>query len=198
MPLFRYKLSRVALGTRMHVVEVKRQLFCQSVALTLWFCCLYERSTIILGEMYSDMCCLEDNASWNCQTNTVARLDSLKVLRFSFPVPVVGSSEEFSLAFAAENVKNLPLALCAREKNWARLVGKSRFDLFNRERRCDRWLREDMLKRWVIFTFFVLIVLVPRIYNSSWRNTIGLFWRVSVYRGARKKQFCETYGPFLC
>ena len=46
---------------------------CQSVALTLWFCCLYERSTIILVEMFSDMCCLEDNASWNCQTNTVAR-----------------------------------------------------------------------------------------------------------------------------
>ena len=47
--------------------------FCRSVALTLWFCCLYERSTIILVEMFSDMCCLEDNVSRNCQTNTVAR-----------------------------------------------------------------------------------------------------------------------------
>ena len=29
-------------------------------------------------------------------------------------------------------------------------------DPFNRDRRCDRWLREeDMLKRWVIFTFYV-------------------------------------------
>ena len=47
--------------------------FCQSVALTLWFCCLYERSTIMFVEMFSDMCCLEDNASRNRQTNTVAR-----------------------------------------------------------------------------------------------------------------------------
>ena len=29
-------------------------------------------------------------------------------------------------------------------------------DPFNRDKRCDRWLREEaMLKRWVIFTFFV-------------------------------------------
>ena len=28
---------------------------CQSVALTLWFCCLYEKSIIILVEMFSDM-----------------------------------------------------------------------------------------------------------------------------------------------
>ena len=34
---------------------------------------LSERSTIILVEMFSDMCCLEDNVSRNCQTNTVAR-----------------------------------------------------------------------------------------------------------------------------
>ena len=47
--------------------------FCQSAALTLWFCCLYERSTIILVEMFSAMCCLGDNASWNCWANTVAR-----------------------------------------------------------------------------------------------------------------------------
>ena len=32
---------------------------------------------------------------------------------------------ELSLAFAAENIKNLPLALRAREKIWARLVRKS-------------------------------------------------------------------------
>ena len=49
-------------------------------------------------------------------------VDFLKVLRFSFPVPVVGP---LSLAFAAENIKTLPLALRAREKIWARLVGKS-------------------------------------------------------------------------
>ena len=42
-------------------------------------------------------------------------LDFLKVLRFSFPVPVVGPSAkvELSLAFAAENEKTLPLALRA-------------------------------------------------------------------------------------
>ena len=44
-----------------------------SVALTLWFCCLYERWTIILVEMFSDMCYLKDNVPRNCQTNTVAR-----------------------------------------------------------------------------------------------------------------------------
>ena len=51
-------------------------------------------------------------------------LDFLKVLRFSFPVPVVGPST-LSLAFAAENIKNLMLSLRTREKIWARLVGKS-------------------------------------------------------------------------
>ena len=29
-------------------------------------------------------------------------------------------------------------------------------DPFNRDRRCDRWLREeDMLKGWVLFTFYI-------------------------------------------
>ena len=51
-------------------------------------------------------------------------LDFLKVLRFSFLVPRQFSR---SLArFALENTKNLPLALRAREKLRARLVGKSR------------------------------------------------------------------------
>ena len=51
-------------------------------------------------------------------------LDFLKVLRFSFLVPRQFSR---SLArFAVENTKNLPLALRAREKLRARLVGKSR------------------------------------------------------------------------
>ena len=58
-----------------HVVEIKQEkaVFCQSVGLTVLFCGLYESSTIILVEIFSDMCCLEDNASWNCQTNIVAR-----------------------------------------------------------------------------------------------------------------------------
>ena len=41
------------------------------------------------------------------------QLDFFKVLRFQFPVPVIGA---FSLAFAAENIRNLPLSLRAREK----------------------------------------------------------------------------------
>ena len=47
-------------------------------------------------------------AHWN--------VDFLKALRVLFSVPVVGASA-LSLAFAAENIKNLPLPLRAREKN---------------------------------------------------------------------------------
>ena len=39
-------------------------------------------------------------------------VDFLKVLRYSFPVPVVSA---LSLAFVAENIKNITLALRARE-----------------------------------------------------------------------------------
>ena len=48
----------------------------------------------------------------------VISLDFLKVLRFSFPVPVVGPSAKLalSLAFSAENIKNLPLTLRVRKK----------------------------------------------------------------------------------
>ena len=54
-------------------------------------------------------------------------LDFLKVLCFSFPVPVVGPSAKLalSLVFSAENIQNLPLALRARKKNRDQLVGKS-------------------------------------------------------------------------
>ena len=52
------------------------------------------------------------------------QLDFFKVLPFSFPVPVIGA---LSLAFAAENIKNLPLSLRAGEKISAeRLVGQSK------------------------------------------------------------------------
>ena len=46
--------------------------------------------------------------------NVDFRVDFLKVLRFSFPVAVVGPTA-LLLAFAAENRKNLPLALRALE-----------------------------------------------------------------------------------
>ena len=48
----------------------------------------------------------------------VISLDFVKVLRFSFPVPVVGPSAKLalSLAFSAESIKNLSLALRARKK----------------------------------------------------------------------------------
>ena len=36
--------------------------FCQSVVLTLWFCCLYRLT------LFSGMCYLKDNAFRNCQT----------------------------------------------------------------------------------------------------------------------------------
>ena len=50
------------------------------------------------------------------------QLDFFKVLHFSFPVSVIGA---LSLAFAAENIKNLPLSLRAGKKISAeRLVGK--------------------------------------------------------------------------
>ena len=39
----------------------------------LRFCCHCGRLNIFLVESFSDMCCLVDNASWNCQTNTLAR-----------------------------------------------------------------------------------------------------------------------------
>ena len=44
-------------------------------------------------------------------------LDFVKVLRLSFPVPVVGlSALALSLAFAAENIKNLPPGLALEKK----------------------------------------------------------------------------------
>ena len=58
------------LSTEVATCSPRLPIFCRSVALTLWFCSLYERSTIILVEMFSDMCCLEDNISRNCQTET--------------------------------------------------------------------------------------------------------------------------------
>ena len=53
-----------------NVVEMKEEkaAFLSVVELTLWLCCLCEKSTIILVEIFSDMCCLEDNTSCKCQT----------------------------------------------------------------------------------------------------------------------------------
>ena len=58
-----------------NVVKMKEEkaAFLSVVELTLWLCCLCEKSTIILVEIFSDMCCLEDNTSCKCQINTVAR-----------------------------------------------------------------------------------------------------------------------------
>ena len=57
-----------------NIVKMKEKMagFFLSVVV-LWFCCHCESSKIILVEIFSDMCCLVDNASWNCQTNTLAR-----------------------------------------------------------------------------------------------------------------------------
>ena len=117
--------------------------FFQSVALTLCFCCLYERLTISLVEMFSNICFLEDNPSQHCQ-----------------------------------------------QTQW--------LDPFNRDRRCDpQFRKEDILKRWVNFTFCVQCKsreFIQQLKKHYW----AFFWRVSVYRGVRKKQFRKTYGPFLC
>jgi len=51
-------------------------------------------------------------------------LDSLKVLHFSFPVPVVGPSMRCCLLLLQKTERNLLLMLDAREKLLARLVGK--------------------------------------------------------------------------
>ena len=119
-----------------NVVKNKRQLFCQLVALTLLFCCLCERLTIILVEMFSNMCYIEDNASRNCQTNTVARSVSSRLALWS---------------------------LVARRRH-AKKVGNFHF---------------------------IYLVQVTRFY-------IAVEETLSVYRGARKKQFCKMYGIFLC
>ena len=55
-------------------------------------------------------------------------VDFLKVLRFSFPVPVVSSPARFC---RRKHKKSLLLALRAREKIWARLVGKSNVKAVN-------------------------------------------------------------------
>ena len=55
-------------------------------------------------------------------------VDFLKVLRFSFPVPVVSSPARFC---RRKRKKSLLLALRAREKIWARLVGESNVKAVN-------------------------------------------------------------------
>ena len=56
------------------------------------------------------------------------KVDFLKVLRFSFPVPVVSSPARFC---RRKHKKSLLLALRAREKIWARLVGESNVKAVN-------------------------------------------------------------------
>ena len=72
------------------------------------------------------------NAQWNAPISD--RFSSLCARVFS-PAAAILESEKtlgtrlalaLSLAFAAENIKNLPLALLARKKLSVRLVGKSK------------------------------------------------------------------------
>ena len=71
-----FSLKRMSVLAKYHVIDFgkihwlrgniplrTKDSFFQSVALTLLFYCLYERSTIIMVEMFSDMCFLEDNPS---------------------------------------------------------------------------------------------------------------------------------------
>ena len=79
-------------------------------------------------------------------------------------------------------------------------------DPFNRDRRCDRWMRGgDMQKRWVIFSFYVQCKTRVTRYNKKLYSSGRKFLRfVLVYelacngRVARKRQWCKTYRPFLC
>ena len=47
-------------------------------------------------------------------------------------------------------------------------------DPFNRDRRCDRWSREeDMLKRWVMFTVYTCLVQVTKVYIAVEETLLG-------------------------
>ena len=65
-------------------------------------------------------------------------------------------------------------AMCCLEDNAPGTVRQTQWlDLFNRDPRCDRWLREeDMLERWVIFTFLCLVQ-VTRIYIAVEETLLG-------------------------
>ena len=86
-------------------------------------------------------------------------------LHFDFVLSPVFNYKALALSFtfAVENVKNLPLALCTRENNWARLVGKSRYFLAPGDVEISNWSAhnpfDDMLsvekfdcsvRRWIL------------------------------------------------
>ena len=59
------------------------------------------------------------------------------------------------LAFAAGNIKNLPRRLCAHEKIWARLVGKSVFD--SKLRSLQRLIKESLAVFYLLFGYAVTL-----------------------------------------
>ena len=59
------------------------------------------------------------------------------------------------LAFAAGNIKNLPRRLCAHEKIWARLVGKSVFD--SKLRSLQRLIKESLAVCNLLFVYAVTL-----------------------------------------
>ena len=81
------------------------------------------------------------------RASKLSDLNFLKVLCFSFP-----------FAFAAKNIKNLPLALRAREKIWARLVGKSREDLKGKSGRLRNFCLpvSPLYKYFLFFSYYFL------------------------------------------
>ena len=133
------------------------------------------------------------------------QLHFFKVLPFSFPVPVIGA---LSLAFAAENIKNLPLSPRAREKISAeRLVGKSKDshmaqgfrDKTTKFSRLRLELKENQTKYWdmarkprewtILFQFFLLT------YKLSHRSCFPFvprpsFWSDNNLGTATHSHFC--------
>ena len=118
-----------------HVIDFRQMYRFRGKLLLTCCCCLCERLTIILVEMFSNMCYIEDNASRNCQTNTVAP------------------------------------SILSRSALWS-LVARRRHD------------------KKVGNFHFIYLVQVTRFY-------IAVEETLSVYRGARKKQFFKMYGPFF-
>ena len=56
-----------------NVVKMKEEMAALFVSGSVVVCCHCEWSKVILVEIFGDKCCLVDNVSTNCQTNTLAR-----------------------------------------------------------------------------------------------------------------------------
>ena len=67
-------------------------------------------------------------------------------------------------------------------------------DPFNGDRRCDRCLREEKNAKKVGNFHFLCLYKSREFIQRVKKHYCALFWRVTVYRVARKKKFCKTYS----